>query len=161
MRAMMVSAFVRCTSSLASECAMTAMSAAMPHSSALSARGAATDPAAAAMPAASARVRVNAKMELLGAATARTVGAAAAQGLRRGVLRADAFAGRRCRAAHRAGAARGRAGGAARAAHAAIDRAVFLGRELAVVVAVELAEARVELVRVARLIARDEAVAVA
>src|SRR3954470_11860537 len=41
MRTMIASALARCTSSRASECATTAMSAAMPHSSALSARGAA------------------------------------------------------------------------------------------------------------------------
>src|SRR5580765_2907634 len=44
MRAMIWFALGRCTSSRASECATTAMSAAMPHSTALSARGAACAP---------------------------------------------------------------------------------------------------------------------
>src|SRR2546422_10919261 len=53
-----------------------------------------------------------------------------------------------------------RAGRASRAACASVERVVLLARELAVVVLVELAEARVELHRVLRLVARDEAVAV-
>src|SRR5438105_10681346 len=53
-----------------------------------------------------------------------------------------------------------RASRAGRAARAGVERVVLLARELAVVVLVELAEARIELGRVLRLVARDEAVVV-
>src|SRR6266516_7100746 len=80
---------------------------------------------------------------------------AATQGSRRRFLAAGPFAGHALRAAHAARARR-----AGRAARASVERVVLLARELAVVVLVELAEARVELHRVLRLVARDEAVAV-
>src|SRR5436190_21990854 len=81
------------------------------------------------------------------------------------VLRAGALAGRGraargAHAARRARARTARAGRAGRAAAASVQGVVLIVRELAVVVPVELGEARIELGGVLRLVSRDVAVMV-
>src|SRR5881394_3032094 len=110
MRAMIWFALGRCTSSRASECATTAMSAAMPHSSALSARGAACAPV---MQSAAANKAIAVFICLLPGRAALTV-----------------------------------------------ELAHLARGDLAVVVLVELCKAALELGRVARFVAGDEAIPV-
>src|SRR5881394_1060864 len=169
MRAMMMSAFWRWISSCASECATTAMSAAMPHSSALSARGAASAPVAAVSAAAvnvttarNTAVRVRIAVSLLRGRGAAAFGHAAAGRAERAVsrfLRARTLV--RCAGLGLGFASGGRVRRASgRAARAGVHAVVLVARELAVVVRVELGEARVQLGGVLRLVARDEAVVV-
>src|SRR5438045_278592 len=102
--------------------------------------------------------RQNACCDSLLGGGAAALGNAAAAGAERSVgrfLRSRALVGRAGLAAHGA-----RAGRAACAFRGAVERVVLLARELAVVVLVELGEARVELGCVLRLVARDEAVVV-
>src|SRR5687767_7954712 len=151
MRAMMAPARGRWICSWARERATIAMSAAMPHSMALSALGAASAEDAAAPPSSSAMnsfcMTHSPPLLLLSRLVADAAGARAA-------LRA----GRPDRAAHAARGAR-RVGVAAGGAGSAVHRVVLALREATVVVLVELGEAVVP-GGVARFVARDVAVVV-